>query len=96
MEIKENMGIWFHQNVILMVDCVSHGFSFICIIWARNGCQPYGDLDMKILWLGNNDKAFYALIVHLTSICETICDPDMPHKTSLISINISRNKHETS
>jgi hypothetical protein len=51
---------------------------------------------MKIIWLGNNDKAFYALFVHLTSICEMIRDLVMPYKTSLISIHISKNKHETS
>jgi hypothetical protein len=66
----------------------------ICIIWARNGCQPYGDLDMKILLLGSNDKTFYVLIVHLTPTCEMIRDPGIPYKTSLISIHILRNKRE--
>jgi hypothetical protein len=49
---------------------------------------------MKTILLGSNDKAFYALIVHLTFTCETIHDPGMPYKISLINIHISRNKHD--
>jgi hypothetical protein len=47
---------------------------------------------MKTILLGSNDKAFYALIVHLTFTCETIHDPGMPYKISLINIHISINK----
>jgi hypothetical protein len=28
----------------------------ICIIWARNGCQPYDDLNTQILLLRDNDN----------------------------------------
>jgi len=39
------------------MECLKFKRIFLtCMIWARNGHQPYDDLDMKILWLRRNDK----------------------------------------